>query len=146
MSRHLQERHRSWEATSTPSEVDSIRNTITISDEEETKLGIPETLRGRFIQVIASEVYDNSRMGTPPAIRDLHGDSPRRFRHAPIVSTYQPPPPFILPHYKPPITFTSSTTPLSPYDGPYHNLNTPYNSSTLAPGPPSNSSDSDVFC
>ena len=109
--------------------MDSIRNTITISDEEETKLGIPETLRGH--SVIAGEVYDNSRLGTPPAIRDLHGDSPRWIRHTPMVSpSRQPPPPFTLQYYRPPIPFTT----------PFHNTPSSY---TLAP--PSNTYSNDVF-
>ena len=78
MGRHLQERHRSWETTSSPREVASSRDTILISNEEETKLGIPEhQVHGH---VVAREAYDNCRMQSPPSICDNHGNSPHRTR------------------------------------------------------------------
>ena len=50
------------------------RNAITITNEEETKMGIPENYQGR--SAIAQEVYDVRRLHQLPTIRDTHGDSP----------------------------------------------------------------------
>jgi hypothetical protein len=80
--RHLMERHPSWETTVIASEFKTFRDAISISVEEESKLGIPEELHGQ--SAAASEAYDARRMSSLPTIRDLHGDSPQRTRNSTV--------------------------------------------------------------
>jgi hypothetical protein len=77
------ERHPSWEITIAANEFKAFRDSISISGEEETKLGIPEELQGQ--STVASEAYDARRMISLPTVRDLHGDSPQRTRNS-VVS------------------------------------------------------------
>jgi len=95
MHRHLQERHPSWETNIAPSRnLHEFRNRITITNEEEAKLGIPEEYQGR--SVVAEAAYDARRSQHLPSTRNVHGDSPRRPRHAHFRDTT--PLPFSLPY------------------------------------------------
>jgi hypothetical protein len=84
-------------------------DSISISSDEETKLGIQEDLHGHSI--VASEVYDSRRMGALPTVRDAHGDSPRRIRQsAPSQRTTSSAPPLfnLLYQTSPPIPLVNS--------------------------------------
>ena len=81
MRRHLQERHPSWETNIAPGRnLHEFCTKITITNEEEARLGIPEEYQGR--SVVAQAAYDACRSQHLPSTRDIHGDSPRRPRHA----------------------------------------------------------------
>ena len=60
------------------------QNAITIINEEETKMGIPQNYQGR--SAIAQEVYDVCHLNELPTIRDTHSDSPRKPRRTPPSS------------------------------------------------------------
>jgi len=92
MLRHIQERHpRNAVAAD---DLNKFRETvtITITEEEETKMGIPEK-QGR--SVIAYDSYDARRMNHLPTVQNIQEDSPRRPRQAPF--SHVPPQPFHLP-------------------------------------------------
>jgi hypothetical protein len=96
MRRHLQERHPSWETNISSTELKIFSDSISISNDEEIRLGIPESFHGRSI--IANEVYDNRRLNALPTIHDTHGDSPQRTRQRiPDYTTI--PPAFNLSNY-----------------------------------------------
>ncbi len=78
--------------------MDKFHSKISITSEEETKLGTPEDLHGRYSIAVASTACDVRRMGDLATIINCHGDSPRRARHncqVPIHS-YSLPVPFNL--------------------------------------------------
>ena len=73
---HLQERHPSWETNVSATELKIFSDSISMSNDEEIRLGIPEIFHG--CSIIANEVYDNRRLNALPTVRDTHGDSPQR--------------------------------------------------------------------
>jgi len=91
MRHHLQECRLSWESNTTSPEVNDFSGKISITNEEETKLGIPEESQGH--SVVALEAYDARRSHSVLPIHDSHGDSPRRPRRTtPVQHPYPPPP------------------------------------------------------
>jgi hypothetical protein len=100
MQRHLQERHPSWEHNVTQGkDLNDFRDRILITNEEETKLGIPEDHQGR--STVAEDAYHARHMHNLPTTHDGRGDSPRRPRHT--YSTNRSPLHFLLPphHQRP---------------------------------------------
>jgi len=93
ISHHLHEQHPSWEQTLSLKDLEEFRSKISISSEEETKLGIPEDLHGRYATVVTTAAYDARRMAIT---LDRHGDSPRRARQSTPQPTYSLPIPFNL--------------------------------------------------
>jgi len=93
MHRHLQERHpRNAVAAD---ELKKFSEAVVISEEEETKMGIPAEKQGRSM---AYDSYDARRMNCLPTIHNVQEDSPRRLsRQVPFSSSSTPPPPFHLP-------------------------------------------------
>ena len=81
MHPNLQELHPSWEKSAVPGSVlMEFRNAITITNEEETKMRIPENYQG-YSGSIAQEVYDVRRLNQLPTIHDsTHSDSPQKPR------------------------------------------------------------------
>ena len=76
MRHHLQEQHPSWESNTDSLEVQDFSGKISITNEEETKLGIPEKSHGRC--VVAINAYNMRRSHSLPHIHNSHGESPRR--------------------------------------------------------------------
>jgi hypothetical protein len=73
-------------------EFKTFSDSISISSDEETRLGISENLH--VCSIVMSEVYNNHRMNVLPTVRDFHGVSPRRTRQS--VPIYTVPQPFTL--------------------------------------------------
>jgi hypothetical protein len=82
--RHLLTRHPSWEIQ-TGKHIDEFKTLITITEEEEQGVGIPDNRIGSMA-VLLRLVSDDRRERILPSTRDKHGDSPRR------SSTYVVPP------------------------------------------------------
>jgi len=112
MLRHIQERHpRNAVAAD---DLNKFRETVTITEEEETKKGIPGK-QGR--SVIAYDSYDARRMNHLPTVHNIQEDSPRRPRQAP----FSPPQPFHLPIPQHLQSYNSTTTSISASsNGPFH--------------------------
>jgi len=64
------------------------QNAITITNEEETKMGVPQNYQG--CSAIAQEVYDVRRLKQLPTIHDTHGDPPHKPRRTPPSSYLSP--------------------------------------------------------
>lgn len=89
MQRHLQERYPSWETNISATELKTFSDSISISNDEEIRLGIPEYPHG--CSIVANEVYDNRHFNVLPTVRDTHGDSPQRtHQHIPGYTTTPP--------------------------------------------------------
>ena len=86
MLKHLQARHVDWEKHVVDRlDLQAFRKQITISDEEGTRLGIPEDRHG--FRAATLNASTDVRHGNPlhlPSIRDGRSDSPRRSRQETI--------------------------------------------------------------
>lgn len=85
---HVKERHPRNAVVA--DELHKFRETITISEEEETKMGIPADKQGQSVRA-----YESHRMNDLSTVRNIQEDSPRRPRQTPFSSV--PPQPFHLP-------------------------------------------------
>lgn len=61
-------------------EFKTFSDSISISSDEETRLGISENLHG--CSIVMNKVYDNCRMNVLPTVHDIRGDSPQRTRQS----------------------------------------------------------------
>ncbi|TFK32012.1 hypothetical protein BDQ12DRAFT_64206 [Crucibulum laeve] len=78
---HLQERHPSWESNVAPgNNLSKFGERITITNEEEERLHIPESYQGE--SVVAQDVYNAGRVQHLPSIHDSRDDSPPRLHHS----------------------------------------------------------------
>lgn len=85
-------------------EFKTFSDSISISSDEETRLGISENLHG--CSIVMNKVYDNCRMNVLPTVHDIRGDSPQRTRQS--VPIYTAPPPFTLLYQTPPLPLITS--------------------------------------
>ncbi|KAF8237508.1 hypothetical protein L208DRAFT_1389126 [Tricholoma matsutake] len=78
------------------SELNEFHEKITITNEEENRLKIPESKQG-WSTVIYTDVYDLRHLNHLPFIHDGQGDSPRRSRQTSFVpASLEPFPPISL--------------------------------------------------
>ena len=96
MHQHLQAQHPAWENNVLDGrELQEFQEKITISQEEETRLGIPDDRRG--LRIVNADVRHANPLFLP-SIRNERGDSPRRPRQETFPSHSQlPVPPIQLP-------------------------------------------------
>ena len=79
MHQHLSERHRGWQQYLKDN--NDFLNKISITNEEEKALGIPENKRGVLCSYcVRSDSYDAHYMNRVPSIQDHRDDSPHRLR------------------------------------------------------------------
>ena len=95
MQHHLQEWHPSWESNTDSLEVQDFSGKISITNKEETKLGIPEESHGHC--VVAINAYDTWQSHSLPHIHNSHGESPHRSHYTmPVQHPHLPPLPISL--------------------------------------------------
>jgi len=111
--RHLQERHPSWERNliTGAKELQEFRDRITMTNEEESRLNIPEEKQG-WSAVIYADVHDQRHLNQIPSVRDSRTDSPQRPRPSQRSSAFRviPPISFLIPP-RPNYTSTSQLLP-----------------------------------
>jgi hypothetical protein len=88
MRHHLQEQHPSWESNTDSLEVQDFSGKISITNEEETKLGIPE--ESHSCCVVAINAYDVQRSHSLLHIHNSHGKYPCRPHYTmPVLEQFQ---------------------------------------------------------